>query len=256
MTRNIALFAWAFLGAVQAADLQIAPVSLQFASADRAQALWLTNSGNAPLHAQVRVYRWTQTEDEDMLDATDALLPSPPLVEIAPGQRQLVRIVRRSLAGPSDEESYRLIVDELPETLPLADASSTGSMAKSERPNGLRLLLRYSVPVFLAGQQPAASPELARITGTWTAAPVPSLIVQNGGTRRLRISQVVHEDSSGRRTVLVPGLLGYVLAGQRRRWQIPAAQTAQGELGPGVIKARLHEAPQEFPVATVGRSIP
>lgn len=235
--------------AAQAADLQVAPISLQFAPADKAQALWLTNSGDRPLHAQVRVYRWSQDEDEDRLEPTQGLVPSPPLVEIAPGQSQLVRVVRKEAPSGDGEASYRLIVDEIPEHAPAQGDNPAGTAGAGR--NGLRLVLRYSVPVFVGGESSRKAPDIALVSGAWVAGKVPSLAITNAGARRLRVSQVVHEDPGGRRTVLVPGLLGYVLAGHRRRWELPGAGK---DLGPGVIKARLHEALQEFPVATVSGS--
>lgn len=228
----------------QAGNLQVAPVSLEFGPADRAQALWLTNSGQQPLHAQVRIFRWTQTEDQDQLEPTQALAPSPPLVEVAPGQSQLVRIVRRPPAADGGEEAFRLIIDEIPRDASAQEAERPVPVARGA---GLRLLLRYSIPVFVGTGRAGGPTEPGALPGTWVAGAPPLLLISNEGGRRMRVSQVVHEDLHGRRTVLVPGLLGYVLAGHRRRWEIPAP----AGLGAGMIKARLQEAPREFPVAAV-----
>jgi fimbrial chaperone protein len=43
-----------------AATLQVAPVTLDLQSDQRAAAVYLTNSGKAAIHAQIRVYEWTQ----------------------------------------------------------------------------------------------------------------------------------------------------------------------------------------------------
>jgi len=230
------------------ADLQVSPILLQFTATDKAQALWLTNTGARPVAAQVRAYAWTQMEDEDHLDPTQALVASPPLVNVAPGQSQLVRIVRRPAPASTREEGFRLIVDELPlaDEAPATDAPPATEAGR----NGLRLLLRYSIPAFVGSDGGAQRPDAKQVAAAWTPGEHPLLTISNQWTRRLRITTVVHEDAAGRRTVIVPGLLGYVLAGQKRRFALPAA--AQ-DLGPGVIKARLYEALEEFPLATVAR---
>ena len=56
-----------------ASGLQIAPTSLEMAAAGPAQALWLTNSGDHELRAQVRAYKWSQAGGKDALDPTQAL---------------------------------------------------------------------------------------------------------------------------------------------------------------------------------------
>lgn len=248
MIRSIAFLAAAIAGAAAAADLQVAPVSIQFAAADRAQSLWLTNSGAAPLHAQVRVYRWTQQDGEDRLEPARELVASPPIMNIAAGQSQLVRVVRRHEPAAGVEEAYRVIVDELP-TVAGATAPASGDTALAGRP-ALAMLLRYSIPAFLGTPGDRSAGGAGALKAAWVARPVPVLTVENGGARRVRISRVVHEDAGGTRTDLVPGLLGYVLAGRSMRWEMPQAAAS---LGPGVIKARLNEALDEVPIATAVR---
>ena len=77
-----------------ASGLQIAPTSLALAPGGPAQALWLTNTGDHELRAQVRAYHWSQAGGHDALEATQALVASPPMLDIPPGGRQLVRVIR------------------------------------------------------------------------------------------------------------------------------------------------------------------
>lgn len=60
-----------------AATLQVAPVTLDLDNDQRATAVYLTNSGNTPIHAQIRVYDWTQENGQDRLTQTDAVVSSP-----------------------------------------------------------------------------------------------------------------------------------------------------------------------------------
>ena len=54
----IALALWlAATLAAQAASLQVEPTSVQLTAEESAQGLWLSNSGDTPLQAQVRAFR-------------------------------------------------------------------------------------------------------------------------------------------------------------------------------------------------------
>lgn len=83
-----------------AAGLQVTPTSLTLQAKQSADGLWLSNTGSKPLQAQVRVYRWTQENDEERFEATRALAISPPMLELAPGARQLVRVIRLGAPPP------------------------------------------------------------------------------------------------------------------------------------------------------------
>src|SRR5688572_16783433 len=96
------------------ASLQVSPTSVTLQARQNADGLTLTNTGTTPLHAQVRVFRWTQQGNEEKLEPTRDLAISPPMLEIAPGAQQLVRVIRLGPPPADAETSYRLIVDELP----------------------------------------------------------------------------------------------------------------------------------------------
>lgn len=231
-----------------AASLQVSPISLEFAPKEQAQSMWLSNTGTVPLRAQVRVQQWTQTAEGDQLSPTRELVASPPVVEIPPGEKQMIRIIRLQGGVPVREESYRLIVDELPST----GVAGPGGTA----PAGLQFLLRYSVPVFVSAVESVPvtgkpSDISALSASLQSGSPAPVLTVVNNGTQRVKISQLVHVDKQGRRTTLVPGLLGYVLAGQRMRWPLtlPAAQALPAD---GTFKAKFNADLEEqvLPLAT------
>jgi fimbrial chaperone protein len=222
-----AVFAWALLVAgvlsvspTHAGDLQVAPISIEIPAQEQAQTLTLSNSGDRMLRAQVRVMAWSQAGGSDDLQPTRLLLASPPIVEIAPHAQHIVRIVRPDPAPAARELAYRLIVDELPDP-ELADTS------------GLKLLLRYSIPVFVL--PPGVVPALSR-TGTIPPTDLSRisahlhegvLDIANAGTTRLKISGVAWVNPDGSRITLNPGLLGYVLAGQEMQWPMALPSTAK-----------------------------
>ncbi len=215
-----------------AAGLQVTPTSLTLAHDRPADALWLSNTGPATLRAQVRVFRWSQADGQERLDPDPGLAISPPMLELAPGARQLVRVIRLG-APPEREGAYRLIVDELP-------------TAQTPAPPGLQFVLRYSVPVFLAPAGGAAGAPRLRAQFQFEGER-PWLAVDNRGDRRAQLADVAFVDAQGRRHALAPGLLGYALAGQRMRWPLQAA--AEPLHGAGELKARINGEPTEQALA-------
>lgn len=203
------LAALACVAGAQAADLQVAPTSVALKPAENAGALWLSNSGGeAPLRAQVRVFRWIQENGEERLEATRDLTVSPPMAEVPAGQRQLVRIIRTSPPAQDVETAYRVLVDELPP----ADAPEGG---------GLRFAMRYSVPVFVLppGGRPVEHQLVARLEH---GGAQPRLVVANRGNGHAQLADLAWVGADGKRQPLIPGLVGYVLPGQAMHWTLPA----------------------------------
>ena len=219
-------------GAAHAASLQISPVTIEFGADDTATGITLRNPGERPVYVQVRVFRWDQANGEDALTPTQDLLASPPLIEVGKQAEQLIRVVRASRAPAGTEQTYRLLIDELPQP--------------GEAPaNGVSIRLRYSIPVFV---EPAASgaPQLdwalLRSNGGWV------LRVHNGGTRRAQLASVELVTGDGRAYPLTRGLLGYALAGRTGQWSVPLpAGVALG--GKVTVRAAVNSQPASAVVA-------
>ncbi|WP_341676841.1 molecular chaperone [Niveibacterium sp. SC-1] len=200
------------LGATaHAGGLQVLPTTLSLAPDKNAGALWLSNTGDTPLNAQVRVYRWTQEGEANQVTPSSELQASPPMLQIPPGGKQLVRVVRlRQPPSGAVEEAYRLIINELPP-------------ARKEGQQGLSYVLRYSVPVFLQPSAPARPPQLNWALERGSGAAV-SLKVSNSGAQRAQLASLDFVDRAGKRTELMPGLIGYVLPGATMRWALKASE--------------------------------
>lgn len=219
-----------------AASLQVTPTTVVLPAERSADGLILTNSGQVPLHAQIRVFRWTQVDGEDVLEPTTDLAISPSMLELPAGGEQLVRVVRLGPPPAGVETSYRVLVDELP----LEDVPKP----LVER-RGLQFVLRYSIPVFLAPQGAQASAPIlhARLTGNADAR---LLVVDNLGNGRAQLADLTHVAADGKRRVVAPGLSGYVLPGQRRHWVLPPGLDAAPG---GSFQARINGEPVEHVLA-------
>ena len=181
--------------AASAGALQVAPVNLQVTGTGGATALQLTNGGAQPLVAQIRVFRWSQTNGVETLEPTDAVVASPPAATLPPHAQYTVRVVRLDPTPVVGEESYRLIVDELPD-------------ANRARNGAINMVLRYSVPLFFT--EPSASqPRLAWSLRRGKGGRLVASAV-NEGQRHLRLSEMTIR-AGGAKAAFGEGLVGYVL---------------------------------------------
>lgn len=206
---SVALFAAAAGLSVPAAaaTLRVSPVVIDLPDPQRAAVLTLANTEDRPLSVQVRVFRWTQTDGRDQLTPTRDVAVSPPATTLKAGAQHLVRVVRTAEGSPPDEESYRVLVDEIPDPAAL-------------RRGGVAFVLRQSLPVFFGSDRTAKPDVTWRLTRDGKGV---ALTARNTGARRLRISEMVLADARGAVVERKPGLLGYVLSGAEMRWPLQNA---------------------------------
>lgn len=209
-----------------AASLQVAPTSFELPPGKAADTLTLHNDGAAPVNAQARVYRWSQVDGEEKLEPTTDVVASPPAVTIGPNADQVVRLVRVAKTPISKEESYRVVVDELPDK---------GNL----KPNQITMTFKYSVPIFFLPEAGGKS----QLTWTIERKNDKSVIVaKNNGSRRVRVGGLTLKAPGAKDFVLGKGLNGYVLSGSSMRWVLPST-VAVGGNGPVTITARSDEGP-------------
>lgn len=235
MTRPVAALAGLLLclcaPAAEAASLRVVPTLLDVASPTVATSIRVTNEGAAAVSVQVRVFRWTQVNGEDVLEPTTTVVVSPPIALLQPGVENVVRVIRTSPSPVIGEEAYRLLVDELPD--PAAPPAA-----------GVNLLVRHSIPVFFGAA--ASAPDLR-----WSIAPAEggyALTASNAGERRLRVADLELTDAAGRVAGAAPGLAGYVLGGSTATFVVSgsglvpgstASISARSEAGPFNATVRL-----------------
>jgi len=209
-----------------AASLQVAPISVAFSPQEKAKEIWLTNTSERPIRAQTRVLIWSQVAGQDQVNPTRDLVASPSITEIKAGEQQLIRIIRIAPQNTAVEQTYRLLIDELP------------SSGQADAQTGLQLLLQYSIPVFI---QPTDS--ITMHNGLTLLNQVnfqyqnQQLIVKNNAKSHIRISELTYINPNGERIPLINGLVGYALAGQSMRWEIPESKKI---LPNGKFEARIN----------------
>lgn len=189
-------------GSLAARNLTISPLRMELPADKAMTVLTITNQGREPVLLQASVKRWQQTPDTDNYSADDAMLASPALFRLPPGQRQLVRIGWRRQTPPAEvERAYRVFIEEVPDG------------GNGERDNALRIHLRLVAPLFVHGRQPAA----AQLDWKWLPTPADRparLLVSNRGTGHARITRIQLEQPD---TPALPlETLTYVLPGAQQ----------------------------------------
>lgn len=179
------------------AGLQVTPIMLDINQSQPSDGIWLTNTSNTELQAQVRVFAWNQNNQKDVLESTPHFVASPPLIKVAAGQKQFVRLVRVGNLDNLQEQAYRIVVDELP--------------LANELDSGLTFVLRYSIPVFIQGKEDKREPNL-NWQVTKNAKKEAVLVVTNSGNTRAQLSRLRFTPAKGKTKEINEGLVGYALA--------------------------------------------
>lgn len=210
-------------------QLQAGPILLQMEPGQSSTRLHLSNTGDAVLAAQVRVYAWSQERGEDQLSASDSLVASPPIVELQPGARQVVRVVRLGDEAGDRDLSYRLVVDELP-------------LEENEDRARVAVRMRYVLPLFVRARG-AREPQLSCALREGRSL----LECANSGGRAAQLGESRLVDESGHALPLSAGLFGYVLPGSRRVWALQSDTAALADTQVR-LETRLNGQPATLPL--------
>lgn len=210
-----------------AVSVLIWPIDPVINDDENATALWLENKDSQPTYMQIRVLSWRQVNGLDDYNAQTAIIASPPVANIQPGKRQLIRLVKNAQVPAGKELAYRILIDEIPRQEP-NDKNNPSSTQL-----GPTFQMRYSVPLFVYGNGMQIAPEATQPTDI--AQPTLSYIlnrqqgkqwltIRNQSEIHARISQVTLNGQT-----VNNGLLGYVLARSQMSFPISLA-ARKGEL--------------------------
>lgn len=131
------LFHLLFISQSLNASIVIWPTNLVMEQNEKSVILRLENRGNQPVVLQMRIYQWTQVNGEEQLLPQQNVIGSPPMMTIASGSQQIVRIINKKPALANEELTYRLVLDEIP--------------TQQKGQQGVNFQMRYSLPLFIYG---------------------------------------------------------------------------------------------------------
>jgi len=147
--RHITLLTFCFMLALLpvrpsvAAALRVAPLLIDVRKG-ATSTIELQNLGRDVTNVQIRIFKWVQKDGKRQLLKTRDVVASPPFAKIRPGKRNTIRVVRLSRRPLGAEESYRLLIDEIP-------------TRKKTKRFQVGIALRYSLPVFFGTQSAETS---------------------------------------------------------------------------------------------------
>lgn len=191
-------------GQALGAGVQITPTRIDLHADQRVVALTLDNTTDRAISFQTELSAWTQTEDSDHYEPTSDLLVSPPIFTVPAGEQQILRVGLRRPPDRDRELSYRLFIQELPESTP-------------EGFTGLQVVLRMSLPVFVAPPQASPDHDLSWQLG-YDEEGQPRLEVENRGNGHAQITNLALQLGDRR---IEPGSMFYVLPHSRQNRPLP-----------------------------------
>ncbi|MFZ6677638.1 fimbrial biogenesis chaperone [Undibacterium sp. Tian12W] len=193
----------------QASNFEIAPVVLDLSMNRSAGVIRIVNKDDHPVSLQVRAYEWTQLDNDDQLNSSEALLISPPMFVIEPGAAQVIRVISRKPLTSNVELAYRLLIDEIP------DAEQSA----------VKFKFRISMPVFIQPEK-IQSP---KINWRVEAGGKQAIVVENFGGQRAKLLNISLGLPDGKRLSPKAAANPYALAGARRRYEFePSAELKAG----------------------------
>lgn len=231
------LLLWLCATVAQAANLSVNPVLITLDASDSIAAMTVTNQGEGPVVMQASVNAWSIRDNQEHYEPTTALLVNPPVFEVAPGQRQILRVGLRDTEPKAVEQSFRVFLEQAPAT-PGDDANTDRG---GSQPRGVQVMLRLGIPVFVA---PAAEREPAlQWQAERLAAEQLRIEAVNQGNVHAKVSRLTLR--ANEKTVAARDLSSYILPGSRRHWllKIPADTTApyhvQAETNAGMLDTTI-----------------
>jgi fimbrial chaperone protein len=190
-----------------AGQFSVSPLRIQMTARDRATAITLTNEGDTELVMQADIYHWKQKPDgQDDLELSEDMILSPPILKLPPRSRQVVRLARLRPVLSGQQQTYRLIVREIPE------AQVTEGTVK------LQIAMAFSLPIFIS--PPGTKRELLCTTERGATDGIRALCENQGNA----YAQPVHFVLKGKNGIQLATKEagGYVLPGIRRGFDLSA----------------------------------
>jgi fimbrial chaperone protein len=155
--------------AARAGEIRVSTVRIDLSDRQPAATVTVTNDGAQKSLVQIRVLSWTQEDGKDVQDVTNQLIVTPPIADIDPAGRQMIRVGFIGKRGASAEGAFRLMIEEVPRQ-------------DQEQLHSVETYLRISVPIFIASTEAKATPSVTARRAK-----------EEGGELRLYNSGLLHE---------------------------------------------------------------
>jgi len=189
-----------------AAGFSVSPIRVNLTPENnKVMSLRVHNSSNELVALQAEVMAWNQKDGQDLYESkTRDILVTPPIFTVPPGESQIIRVGLRRHLDLNQELSYRLFLQELPPPIP-------------NKFQGLQMVMRMSLPVFVAPATGQASSDLS-----WRIHQVNkgNLLLEshNRGNGHAQVTELRLKLPDGQE--LVQKNNTYILPGSKKEWSI------------------------------------
>lgn len=209
---------------LHAGAFSVTPVRIYMKPNDRAVALTIVNEGTTAVALQADMNNWTQQPDgSDVIELTEDMIVSPPIIKLAPKARQVVRLARLQPPDLGRQLTYRLIVREVPE-----------ATAPRDKTIQVPIALALSMPVFIT---PPHTARIVDCTLSRTDAQALEARCANTGTAYAQVREIVV--SRGEQTLARFEGGTYILPGAARTLVVKGEQAV--EPGPAKMEVRYDD---------------
>ncbi|MGM0517703.1 MAG: fimbrial biogenesis chaperone [Pseudomonadota bacterium] len=203
---GISLFAFS----AQAAGLSVSPVGVTLEDPRQIRDLQLRNTGDEPMVLQASVKDLSIADNREQYADTDALVVTPPVFTIEPGEEQVVRVGLDNPTPSTEERAFRVFLQQSPQN-PATDDSD------GNEPTLVQMNLRVGIPVFVRPSEPVDRAVV------WQMEPTDDghirVVAENRGNTHSRISNLSLLDGKGE-VLTESDRLTYLLPGTRRSWTL------------------------------------
>ncbi len=180
-----------------ALGLAVSPFRVVVTEPDKTGVFKIINESAQPINVQLRATGWQQVNSEDQYPRTLDVFVNPPMAKLAPHSERTVRFIRLAKTPIKEEETYKLIVDELPPDI------------STRKPDEVNFIARFIMPVFYVPKTKVA-PNV-----TWSAKQSGNkllLTAINNGNGHLKISEAKFY-SGNKQLQIKKDFIAYVLRG-------------------------------------------
>lgn len=212
-----------------AASFEVSPIRVTFQPNESSALMTVRNEGDEKLRLQISVMAWDQSKEGEMvLKPTDDIIFYPTLLTVEPGAQRNLRVGNKSIVV-AKEQSYRIIVEELPSNTKLQGT-------------GVRIVTKMSIPIFIKPAKAEVRNQIERIALRGSEI---TFDVRNQGNvhiqpRELRVKGT-GVDGSVRLEHKIPGW--YILAGGQREYRVDVPKTECGKIKDLTVEVDMEPQP-------------
>ncbi len=195
-------FAWI----ADAGQLRVGPTRIELTRQRPVGVIEVRNDNPGPVLVQIERMVWVQRNGEDSYEPTQQLVVTPPVVQLASGAMQIVRVGLRALPEDGRERAFRVYVREV--------LTPTQGGADS-----IQVALRVGVPVFFDfGGTDSHLQWLIQAPQSGGMR----VLARNDGSHWEHVAKLEARDRTSGATVWKSAQAGYLLAGGQRVWSGPS----------------------------------